>query len=154
MELSLDQFRVTFEPNLVRVEQLLAAVKELGFNPTIVESNRKTAPPPPKMTPRVERALAQAQASGKLLLLKFTAHWCGPCQRMSKTTYSDATVQDELKRFFVVEVDVDKDAETARSLQIGGVPAFVVVGPGGSVLVKFQGFRTPLEFLEIIKDAE
>jgi len=69
---------------------------------------------------------------------------------MSKVTYSDARVKEELSRFVVVEVDIDKDLETAKALRVAGVPTFVVMSADGSVLTRVEGFKTPFEFLEIV----
>ena len=147
----MDQFIVTFDAEQIGVEQIQAAVKSLGFRPRLVTAgHRGSAKLLQQMTPPVQKALVLAQETEQLVLVKFSAHRCGPCQKMSKVTYSDARVKEELSRFVVVEVDIDKDLETAKALRVAGVPTFVVMSADGSVLTRVEGFKTPFEFLEIV----
>ena len=148
----MDQFIVNFDAEQISVDQIQATVKSLGFRPRLVTAGRNDAAKPRQVTPPVKKALALAKKRGQLVFVKFSAHWCGPCQKMSKVTYSDARVEKELLRFVVVEIDIDKDSETAKALNVGGVPSFVVIRPDGSVLTQVEGFKSPFEFVKMVTE--
>ncbi len=66
--------------------------------------------------------------SGKLVLVDFTAEWCGPCKTM-------APVLKEVKERLgdtvtILKIDVDRNPEAARSFSVQGVPTFVLLRSG------------------------
>lgn len=84
----------------------------------------------------VDRALARAKASGKLLLIDMGGNWCGDCRILAATME-----QTELKGFLarhyeVVNVDVgrmDKNLQIPARWgvkdRLEGVPAILIVDP-------------------------
>lgn len=78
----------------------------------------------------MDEARAQAQKEKKILLVDFTATWCGPCHQMDETTWEAKKVQDWVKENAIaVQVDVDEDKKTASELQIEGMPTIVIFTP-------------------------
>lgn len=77
-------------------------------------------------------AKERARQDRKLLLIDFTASWCPPCRKMESTTWVDTAVQDWVKKNAIaIQVDVDKDPKTARSLNIEAMPTMVLFAPRG-----------------------
>ena len=71
-----------------------------------------------------------------IALLQFYATWCGPC-KLLKHEINKMLEEDEALN--VMQFDIDKDIELARSFGIKGVPALFVV-KNGEVLAKQSGF--------------
>ena len=84
-----------------------------------------------------EGAVVEARASGKPLLLVFSAAWCPTCIVMKHDTWPDPEVAKAVTTAFVpVSIDVDDPAQTAavRRFQISGIPAVLIVDAEGRVL--------------------
>lgn len=101
-------------------------------------------------------ALAEAKASGKPVLIDFTAEWCGACRELDEQVFSHPDVRERLKAFVPLRLDVTAEGpESLALLQKYGVvslPAILFVDRNGKVLEKprVSGLLTPDEFLTVI----
>ena len=62
-------------------------------------------------------ALKHSAKTGKPMVVKIGASWCGPCRAMNNSTFKDPKVQDRLNKdatFVNVEVDRQGDNATQR----------------------------------------
>ena len=70
----------------------------------------------------------QAEAGEKLLVVDFTATWCGPCQRIAPAF---AQIADEYaERALFVKIDVDVLGELAAELGVTSMPTFLFFRSG------------------------
>src|SRR3954452_11338201 len=94
-------------------------------------------------------ATAEAKQSGKPLFLYFTASWCGPCQEMRRTTWSDAEVERALAAYVPVKIDVDEHPDLARRYRVDEFPTFMVQSAGEEPPPKktTEGAMMPEEFV-------
>lgn len=66
---------------------------------------------------RLDKALALAKDSGKLIIVNFYTDWCPNCRRMNEKTYRDEAVLKQLSKSFI---PVKLNAESSRPLIIEG----------------------------------
>jgi thiol:disulfide interchange protein len=103
-----------------------------------------------------EQALQQADESGKLLIVDFTAVWCKPCKQMEQTTWVDPTVVAWAEEHAVaVKVDIDKRGDLARQFGVRGIPVVMLMRDGQEIdrVVGYRGAEELLGWLSAATDA-
>merc|ERR1711998_372524 len=73
---------------------------------------------------------ALADAGGKLVVVDFTASWCGPCQRIAPVFIKMA---EEMPEVVFVKVDVDENDEVAAECGISAMPTFQFYKSGAKI---------------------
>ncbi|BFG16586.1 thioredoxin H2 [Prunus yedoensis var. nudiflora] len=78
-----------------------------------------------------------SKESNKLMVIDFTATWCGPCRAMEPTLkeYADKYTDVEF-----IKLDVDELPDVAREFGVQAMPSFVFVKKG-DVIDKVVGAR-------------
>lgn len=79
-------------------------------------------------------------------VLKFYAEWCAPCKMLSRVI-EDAADKIALP---IESVDIDTNGDLARSYNIRGVPALLVVDENGGVVRSKNGYMNETQLLEFI----
>lgn len=88
-------------------------------------------------------ALRESRATGKPMLLDFTAEWCGPCQDMRRTTWSDPAVAHALQGYVPVQINLDAHSDLATQFGVAAIPHLTIVGEDGSVIAAEEGELSP-----------
>lgn len=92
-------------------------------------------------------ALQAASARQAPVLAYYTADWCGPCQRLARTTLTNAAVQAALASFYRVAIDVDTLPKESRPPAAQAIPTFVVLAPSGEELMRLTGYQDAESFV-------
>ncbi len=71
---------------------------------------------------------AAAARSGEVLLLDFSASWCGPCRQMAPLVAEIKTAG-----WVVRHVDVDSETDVVRRFGVTGVPCYILLVKGHEV---------------------
>lgn len=101
----------------------------------------------------LEKALAQAKASNKVVLVDIYAEWCAQCHELDEKTWPDPAVQAWIAEHAVaVRIDTDKQrTDLAAKLAIQSYPTVLVLDGEGREQRRMLGFEKPagmLGFLE------
>lgn len=92
-------------------------------------------------------ASAEARRAGKPMLVDFTADWCGACDQMRRTTWSDPAVAKMLRNYIAVQVNVDAHQDLASRYHIQYLPTIALMDSEGTVLKAVDGALTPESLL-------
>ena len=77
-------------------------------------------------------------------VVKFTASWCGPCQRIAKDI-KDACEKNE---FMLLEIDIDEYGEIADAFKINSVPVTYICNNGKRSIVKGADMKKITECMD------
>lgn len=101
----------------------------------------------PSLFSSLSLADARKEAGGKFLIIDFTAAWCGPCQQMDKTTWSDPAVAAWVKQNAIaLQIDVDQDP-VAKEFDVRAMPTVVALKNDAPV-DRIVGYRNPQGVLQ------
>ncbi|MCT1532683.1 thioredoxin [Sphingobacterium daejeonense] len=82
-----------------------------------------------------------------LVLVDFSAAWCGPCQMLAPILKE---VKDELgDKLSIIKIDIDKNQAVASKFHVQGVPTLILYKDGNQVW-RQSGLQPKHELLKII----
>lgn len=88
----------------------------------------------------LEEAKLMAKATNKLILLDFTATWCGPCRKMDMEFWGNEAYQQNLSKFIIAKIDIDQNRSLANDYNVRGIPNIKVLDITGEELMGFVGY--------------
>ncbi len=107
-----------------------------------------------------DQAFAEARASGRPLLVEFTANWCPNCLSIEASVYHDPRTAAELHRANVVLLRADLTDEQAPGWKKvdelnpgGGIPLTAIYGPGAEQPIKLTSLYTTQNLIDAISRA-
>jgi thiol:disulfide interchange protein DsbD len=111
--------------------------------------------------PADQASLGAAVASGRPVMLEFSADWCVPCHELERATFSNRAVIAASRDFHAFKVDLTRydspESEAWRkNWKVTGVPTVIFVGTDGAEMpgLRVEGFIPPEPFLELMKRAK
>lgn len=73
----------------------------------------------------------------KLLIIDFTATWCGPCRRLAPFFVSISNKEKYQDTCIFYKVDIDKNEDISTACNITSVPTFIIFY-NGTILHEFS----------------
>ncbi|GLT40017.1 hypothetical protein SLA2020_141770 [Shorea laevis] len=77
-----------------------------------------------------EAEFEASKLSNKLLMIDFTATWCGPCKRMEPVIEDWAARYPDVQ---FIKIDVDRLEDVARAFGVDVLPAYVFLKKGKEI---------------------
>lgn len=116
---------------------------------------------------RLDKALAQAKDSGKLIIVNFYTDWCPNCRRMNEKTYRDDGVLKQLSKSFIsvklnaessqpliIEGQAVTEAQVALMFRVNSYPTTWFLTSDGRPLLPVRGYYGPDLFAPMLRFVE
>ena len=81
-----------------------------------------------------EEAKKIALVENKLMLVDFTASWCGPCREMEKKVWPEHSIKELLNDFVFVQIDIDINRDLKKLYDVKGIPYMVIMDANGKLI--------------------
>ena len=132
---------------------IVTALLPLSGNLSVQAEKAKGKHGPIPWATSLDKAKTTAAKQKKLMLVDFSADWCGPCQEMLATTYQNKRVVEHAKKFIPVLIDVDKNQPLVQKYKVQGFPTVLFINPNGTVVLRSEGFADTDTFLHVMNIA-
>ncbi|XP_038893093.1 thioredoxin H1-like [Benincasa hispida] len=93
--------------------------------------------------------LLKAKQCNKLVVVNFTATWCGPCRAMAPIVEE---LSKKMSNVIFLKVDIDELMSIAKELGVSSIPSFQFI-KNGKVVDKFVGAKKDLLKSTVAKHA-
>lgn len=92
-----------------------------------------------KSLDELDQRLANAKKQNKPVLLDFYAEWCATCQAVQKNVFDDSEVQQALKNFVLLQIDLTNNTAMDKAIlkhyQVIAPPTLLFFNPKGKELL-------------------
>ena len=94
------------------------------------------------------KSFSDLLATEPLMLVDFTAEWCGPCKMMKPVLDEvKSAIGDQAK---IIKIDIDKNNKAAMQYQITGVPTLILF-KHGKIVWRQSGVVQPSMLKQVIQ---
>lgn len=100
----------------------------------------------------LDQQLAQAKAMNRPVMVDYYADWCIACKEFEKYTFSDQSVQSDLERFVILQIDATQNSQSVSGIlasqSVFGLPTIDFWLPNGEKAesARVTGFMRAAEF--------
>jgi len=99
----------------------------------------------------LEDAKKKAIIENKLILVDFWATWCGPCNKMDSSTWSNTEVKSLMLNFIPVKIDLDSNRALANKYDVRAIPYVLILDANGKVIYDKVGYKDKIKMLKVLK---
>jgi thioredoxin 1 len=106
----------------------------------------------PTFHPSLAAASEVAAADQGLVLIDFSAEWCGPCKAMKKNSFPAREFVEGVGAVRIAVVDIDANPKMAQSFKVSAVPTLVLLTPDNKIVSRRTGYMDAAALVAWIKD--
>ncbi|MCD4776823.1 MAG: thioredoxin family protein [Candidatus Aegiribacteria sp.] len=102
-----------------------------------------------------DAASAEAESSGRPLLIDMYADWCGPCVTLGEQYFTSDEMYPILSNFVLLRLDVDNPdvAPYAQQYNVSAIPCVVIAKADGSEIDRIVGTTSTIaEYIRALED--
>jgi thiol:disulfide interchange protein DsbD len=105
-------------------------------------------------------SLAEAKQKHQVVIIDFSAEWCGACKELEKYTFTNEKIIDESQKFTLLRVDATEESPSLTLLKneykIVGLPTMIFIDANGQIneAITLTGFEEAPEFLKRMKQVQ
>ncbi|MBD3724805.1 MAG: thioredoxin fold domain-containing protein [Flavobacteriaceae bacterium] len=81
-----------------------------------------------------------ALGTNKLIILDFTASWCGPCRKMEADVWSKEDIKLLTSNFVFAKIDLDTNKGLASKYNVRAIPNILITDGNGKILEQNVGY--------------
>ncbi|HNW34458.1 MAG TPA: thioredoxin domain-containing protein [Candidatus Ozemobacteraceae bacterium] len=97
----------------------------------------------------LDEALKQGGADSKIVMVDFTATWCGWCTKMKEEVFStDDFKKVAGEKLVLVSIDADQNRSLVDKYKVEGFPTILFLDTDGREVTRVVGFKPLAGFLE------
>jgi HEAT repeat protein len=100
----------------------------------------------------LQAASEAAAADQSMVLVIFSAQWCGPCKLLRKNTLDSPEFLDQGGALHLTDVDIDANTKAARDFAVEVVPTLVLMTADNKIVARTTGYMDTAELLLWIKE--
>jgi thioredoxin 1 len=101
----------------------------------------------PESLADVDALVLKAGSEGKLVVIDFSATWCGPCKMIAPLFQQ---LSEAIPGVVFIKIDVDENPDTAAKYNVSAMPTFVFL-KSGEVIDRLMG-ANPARLQELIDE--
>ncbi|UBM59677.1 thioredoxin family protein [Marinilongibacter aquaticus] len=105
-----------------------------------------------RWTHSYEQARAMSLLEHKLILVDFTASWCGPCRKMEVLVWPRAQIKTLSEKFILLKVDIDANPDLAQKYDVKSIPRVVLIDVAESPLEERVGYQNELAMFQLMTE--
>ena len=126
---------------LLLVGMLTMACGQTENDPPVTEGGNENLEELTWFNDDFDAASAEAENSGKPLLIDMYADWCGPCVTLGKEYFTNEEMHPVLSSFVLLRLDVDspEGSSYATRYNVSAIPCIVIAEADGTEIDRIVG---------------
>lgn len=99
-----------------------------------------------------DKAVEVSKGQNKNMLVEFSTEWCPYCKYVEENVFNKDDVAKRLSEYVLLAINGDKKDVQALmdKLEVQGFPTFIIFGPSGKELVRFNDVGSNADFIAIL----
>jgi thiol:disulfide interchange protein len=99
----------------------------------------------------LDEAKEASKQLNKDILILFETSWCSACKRFKAESFSDNKIEEEMNKYVVCLLDIDKDLDIAKKFNIKSFPCYLIIDSEDHIKKRGSGYKSTNMFFNWLK---